>query len=40
MITMNEKDRIEFDWLNVINFWLIKFALVETVETSEEKYID
>lgn len=30
---------IEFDQLNMINFWLVRFALVETEETFEEKYI-
>lgn len=39
MITMNGKDGIEFDWLNIINFWLVEFALVKTEETPKEKYI-
>lgn len=39
MITMNEKEMIEFNQLNVIDFWLVRFALVKTKETLKEKYI-
>ncbi len=38
MIIMNGKDGIEFDQFNVIDFWLIGFASVETKETPTEKY--
>lgn len=39
MITMNEKNEIIFDQLNVINFWLIEFTSIETKKTLKEKYI-
>lgn len=40
MIIINGKNEIEFNWLNVIDFWLIGFVLVETKKTFEEKYIN
>lgn len=39
MIIINKKDKIKFDWLNMIDFQLVGFALIEIKETSEEKYI-
>lgn len=39
MIIINMKDKIEFNWLNIINFRLIRFAFIKTEETFEEKYI-
>lgn len=38
MIRMNEKYEIEFNQLNGINFWLIRFILIKTKEIFKEKY--
>lgn len=40
MIKINKKDKIGFNWLNIIDFWIIGFALIEINKTLEDKYID
>lgn len=39
MIKFDRKEGIIFDCVNVLNFWLIKFALVETEEIPKDKYV-
>lgn len=39
MVKFDEKEEIIFDCVNVLEFWLVRFALVETKETTKDKYV-
>lgn len=39
MIKMDGKKGIIFDYINVIDFWIISFASVVIKDTPEEKYM-
>lgn len=40
IVKFDEKEEIIFDYVNVLDFWLIKFGLVKTKEIFKNKYID
>lgn len=39
MIEFNKKEEIIFDYVNIFNFWLVRFILVENEKTLKDKYI-
>lgn len=39
MIIFEKKDKITFDWIDVLNFWLIEFALIETNKTPKDELV-
>lgn len=39
MIIINRKNKIKLNLLNIINFWLIKFTLVEIQEIFEKNIL-
>lgn len=39
IVEMNWKEGFTFDCVNVIDFWMISFALVVTEDTLKEKYV-
>lgn len=38
MVKFDGKEKITFNYVNFLYFWLVRFALVETKETSKDKY--
>ena len=39
MLTFEGKEGITFDWVNIIDFWLVEFTLVKTKDTFEDKFV-
>lgn len=39
MVKFNKKKKITFDCVNVLDFWLVGFALIDNKKILKDKYI-